>query len=414
MGVVHYRSRWIAPVSQPPIENGLITIEGGRIVEFGRPRTPLAQAIDLGDAIVIPGLINAHTHLELTTCASRAPYQGSFARWIKDLSAVSPARESIPARQAAIERGLRLSEQAGVSAIGDIGYGEHALAAWKGFAGRITGFLEVLGITSTRHHSHPQSLPQQVAACQAAMPSPAGRLRVGLSPHAPYSVARPVFVDTIQAAVRNGLPLCTHLAETTEEIQFLSDGRGPLRELLEEWNLWDGSFEPPGCTPVQYAHRLGLLDQASLLVHVNYVSDADLGLLADKPVHIVYCPRAHAFFQHPPHRFTEMLEAGINVCLGTDSLASNSSLSVLDELRHLRQIRPNESAHRLLHMATLAGAKALDLDQHLGSLAPGKQADFVAVDLEHPSTLTPLEDLLDSQAPLRTFIRNGRLCSAPE
>jgi aminodeoxyfutalosine deaminase len=205
--------------------------------------------------------------------------------------------------------------------------------------------------------------------------------------------------------VLSGRQLCTHLAETREELQFLRDGSGSFRELLEEWGLWDGTFQPPGCSPVDYMARLNVLEAkpAPLLVHVNYVSDADLDLLANTSCSVAWCPRTHRFFHHEPHRFRDMLARGINVCIGTDSLASNDTLSILDELRFAwrrssgsagAQGRQPVSQQCLLAMGTIAGARALGLEDQVGSLEPGKRADLAAVPLEQPRAADPLEDLL--------------------
>jgi cytosine/adenosine deaminase-related metal-dependent hydrolase len=211
------------------------------------------------------------------------------------------------------------------------------------------------------------------------------------------------------------LHLCTHLAETREEAQFLRDGTGPFRELLEAWNLWDGSFEPPGCSPVSYMRRLGVLRPdikrffPPILAHANYVDDSDLAILAECRASVAYCPRTHAFFGHEPHRYRDMEAQGINVCLGTDSLASNQSLSILDELRYLRSVDRKTSDDVLLQMATTNGAKALGRPDLLGSLERGRWADLIAVPLEHPGTSKPLEDLLRGRKnPSHVFVQ-GKL-----
>ena len=169
--------------------------------------------------------------------------------------------------------------------------------------------------------------------------------------------------------------------------------------------MWDGSFSPPRCSAVEYAHRLGLLEAGALLVHVNYASDDDLDLIARHGGHVAFCPRSHHFFGHRPHRFRDMLRRGINVCVGTDSLASSDSLSVLDELRFLREQDQSLPAHELLSMGTLAGANALGLGAVCGSLAPGKSADFVALPLSSPSAGDPLEDILSADTrPIAVYV----------
>lgn len=391
-----YHARWLMPISSTPIENGALVVEDGRIVTIGRAKRTDSNAIDLGDAAVVPGFVNAHTHLEMTYCHERVPYCGSFVQWVEDLVAIWPGDGSEEALCESIRDGLQQSRTAGVTTIGDIGFGQRSVQAWQQAPVNIVGYLEVLGMGPRRFEPHRQSFELLKAVCDSTK---TGALyRVGLSPHAPYSVDTEIFRKIIAYITATGRPICTHLAETPEEAQFLADGTGPFRELLERWGLWDGSFQPPDCSPIKYAHIIGLLKCQPLLIHVNYVSDDDLDRLADSECHVVYCPRSHRFFEHEPHRYRDMLDRGINVCIGTDSLASTDSLSVLDEMRFLRSQDNVIASEQLLHMGTLAGARALGLDPYTGSLEPGKRADLVVIPLSVPRTSEPVDDILCSQA----------------
>lgn len=414
-----HRARWIIPIDAPPIENGRLVVEGGRIVSIERSRGPSAMGADYGEAVILPGFVNAHTHLELTHIAGRVSYRGSFVRWVEDLVAASRPVPPDETRVASIHEGIKRSLASGVTAIGDIGMGRHAIGAWAQTGGEsgtdsddgltspwMTGYLEVLGIGPRRDVPHERSLEVLSAACDAA--SSSELLRLGLSPHAPYSVDTSIYRRAIEYASAARRPFCTHLAETTDELQFLADGTGPLRDLLERWGLWDGSFMPPQCSAVEYAHRLGLLKAEALLVHVNYASDKDLELLAGHEAHVAFCPRSHRFFGHRPHRFRDMLQRGINVCIGTDSLASNDSLSVLDELRFLYGENRSISPHVLLHMGTLAGARALGLGATCGSLTVGKSADFVVLPPASPSTRNVIDDILSADTPPLAVFIGGR------
>lgn len=402
------RARWIVPVDSPPIENGSIVFDRDRIVSVRRAGPAEKADVDFGDAAVVPGFVNAHTHLELTRLHGRIPYRGSFLGWIADLVAGSRPVPPDFDRMAAIRDGLRHSLAAGVTSVGDVGLGVHALTAWREATPRIVGWLEVLGMGPRRLSPHEQALDRLVAACESCPPT--DRLTVGLSPHAPYSADTDVYERALEYAQASRRPICTHLAETREETQFLADGTGPFRGLLELWGLWDGSFTPPRCSPVTYAHRLGLLDAGALLVHVNYASNDDLDLLARSRAHVAYCPRSHRFFDHPPHRWLDMLARGVNVCVGTDSLASNDSLSVLDELRFLHRRYPAIPANDLLRLGTVAGARALALDAICGSLAENKAADFAVFPLTCPHPRSPVEDILSSDAnPIAVYCRGTPL-----
>lgn len=429
-----YRARWVVPVSQPPIENGCVHVEHGRITGVGRHEAHHG-ATDLGDVVVLPGFVNAHTHLELTGCAGQVPFRGSFTRWVADLAAVvqSDHQQGEQARREAIREGLRQSLAAGVTAVADIGHGAVAVEKWRRAKVHTVGFLEVLGMGPRRLTPHERCFEDALKLVEGDAPAgetaqaevrgsldssvnssslessllsppPTGSVltRLGLSPHAPYSTDAALYRQVVAYAAQAGVPVCTHLAETREELAFLSTGAGPFRELLERLGLWDGSFTPPGCSPVRYMAQLGLLELKPLLAHVNYASDDDLDLLAGHGASVVFCPRSHAFFGHEPHRYREMLARGINVCLGTDSLASNASLSILDELRCLAATGGLPHS-QLLVMGTLAGARALGWSDEIGSLAPGKLASFAVVPLDCPATCDPLADLLLGQAPPATL-----------
>jgi cytosine/adenosine deaminase-related metal-dependent hydrolase len=194
-----------------------------------------------------------------------------------------------------------------------------------------------------------------------------------------------------EVAARHHLPVCIHLAETRDEAQFTRDASGPLAEHLRTLQIWDEAIPAGGCGPVELAGRLGLLTPTTLLAHVNYVTGTDIDRIARSRASVAFCPRTHHAFGHDAHRFREMLRARINVCIGTDSLASNPSLSVLDELRFLRHAAPDVPASTLLEMATVRGARALGFEHQTGSLAPGKYADIVVIPLDAAGARGPDE-----------------------
>jgi len=414
--VIH--ARWVVPVSSPPIENARVVVEDGRVIQVERAGTSPAPTTDCGDAIILPGFINAHTHLELTACRGRVPYRGSFVDWIEDLTALNPHRNAGDLLDRSIRDGQEQSVSAGVTTVADIGIGPQVLAAWARASLNTVGFLEVLGMGAKGLTDHDRSIARASALCngaderarRAARAEAHGSLirRIGIAPHAPYSTEASVYRDAIEFATRTGRPICTHLAETRDEEHFLREGTGSFRRLLEDFDLWDGSFVPPGCGPVEYAHQLGLLACDPLLAHVNYATDADLDMIAGGNASVVYCPRAHRFFEHEPHRYRDMLARGINVCIGTDSLASNDSLSVLDELRFLRSQDATISNEALLAMGTIAGARALRIEAEVGSLERGKRADLVVVPLTHPHARDPIEDLLSSGSEPAAVYVGGR------
>lgn len=413
------KARWVIPATFPPIENGVIVFDGHRIVEVGHARGSAATVIDLGDVAIVPGFVNAHTHLELTFCHHRVPYRGTFVDWVEDVVAMHSADLPDDTLRNATREGFRRSLVAGVTTVGDIGYGPPSAEEWLRSRVNVVGFLEILGMGPRRFEPHRQGFGVQAALCEEVdelvKQDRQGQTlraikRVGLSPHSPYSVDTLLFNYVAEYLALRRFPVCTHLAETQEEVRFLADGTGPLRDLLERWNRWDGSFQPPGCSPVEYAKRVGLLQHRPVLAHVNYVSGRDLETLAASTCHVAFCPRTHQFFGHGPHRYRDMLDRGINVCIGTDSLASNDSLSVLDELRFLRANDRHLRADQLLKMGTIAGAYALRLDADVGSIEVGKQADMVVIPLKHRETADPIEDILShDKSPSAVYLRGNRV-----
>lgn len=419
MSAMTLKARWVIPATLPPIENGMVVIEGYRVVEVGPARGSGPSVVDLGDVAIVPGFVNAHTHLELTFCHHRVPFRGTFVDWVEDVMAVHSADLPDDTLRNATREGFRRSLVAGVTTVGDIGYGPPSAEEWLRSRANIVGFLEILGMGPRRFAAHRQGFGVQAALCEEVdelikqdRQGQALRAikRVGLSPHAPYSVDTLLFRYVSEYLGLRRFPVCTHLAETLEEVRFLADGTGPLRDLLERWGRWDGSFEPPGCSPVEYARRVGLLQHRPVLVHVNHVSTGDLEILASSTCHVAFCPRTHHFFGHGPHPYRNMMDQGVNVCIGTDSLASNDSLSVLDELRFLRTQDPHLTADQLLRMGTIGGAYALRLDADVGSIEVGKQADLVVIPLMDENAADPVEDILShDKSPSAVYVRGTRV-----
>jgi cytosine/adenosine deaminase-related metal-dependent hydrolase len=230
-------------------------------------------------------------------------------------------------------------------------------------------------------------------------------LTIGLTPHAPYSIERHGYERCLAAAKARGLPLATHLAETPDEAAFLAEHAGAFRGLWDHLQAWDEQVPRFAGGPIRWARQIGLLAYPTLLAHVNYLDDEELEILAGGRASVVYCPRTHAYFHHPPHRFREMLERGINVAVGTDSCASAPDLNVVAELRRVRDLHPDLPAGALWELVTTRAARAIGQEAELGSITPGKQADFVAFASAGAGRRDPLGDILSEGAlPLKCWI----------
>jgi cytosine/adenosine deaminase-related metal-dependent hydrolase len=375
------RAAFVAPMDGPIIRDGCAAIYGDSIEAVGtcadmRAWSGGAPIQDLGDVVLLPGLVNAHTHLELSAVAcGEAAYSGSFTDWI--LAIRQRARFDSDQLERTVEQatrdGIEQCLRFGVTCVGDISQHSHLTrAVLRESPLRAVSFGEVLGLAKLRWRF------EQLMQLSLRDEHATDRLRIGLSPHAPYTVDLPGYRRAMELARERDLPLATHLAETRQERHFLQTQSGEFRELWETLGLWDDSVETFRGAPIEFARSIGLLDEPTLLAHVNYCDDAELAILSQGVASVVYCPRTHRYFGHPPHRWREMLAAGINVAVGTDSCASSPDLNLVDELRLLHEIAPEKPVESLWEMATIRAARALRMDRSIGSITPGKYADLVA------------------------------------
>jgi cytosine/adenosine deaminase-related metal-dependent hydrolase len=258
----------------------------------------------------------------------------------------------------------------------------------------LTIFLEVIGFSKARAASVLAATAQRIEAARSGLLAP--RRSLGLSPHAPYTVSPELLQNLIALASEQDLPVAMHLAESAEEIELLSAGTGPLQELLDERSMWDPSVLSRGSRPLDYLKWLSAAPRA-LVIHGNYLDGEEQAFLASHAdrMSLVYCPRTHAYFGHPPYPLAQLLAAGVHVAMGTDSRASNPDLSVLGEMRHVARTHPDVAPSTILRLGTLSGAEALGRADRVGSLTPAKLAHLVAVPLVAAggSKSTP-EDLL--------------------
>jgi len=370
-------------MSQPPIREGAVLVSGQRIAAVGRWRDLSApnrrQTVDLGEAVLMPGLVNAHCHLDYTDMAGQFAPPKVFADWLKQMTATKAGWSYSDYAQSWLN-GARMLVRTGTTSVADIEAVPELLPeVWGGTPLRVFSFLEMIGI---KGHRLPQAIVQEAVERIDALKGFRGR--PGLSPHAPYSTVPGLLRLSAQTARRRRWRLTTHLAESAMEFEMFARGRGEMFDWLQR-----SGRDMSDCglgSPVQHLERCGALSERLLAAHANYLGRRDAALLAKRKVHVVHCPRCHFYFQHDPFPLRRLARAGVNVCLGTDSLASvykprrqSVELSLFAEMRALARNEPSLSARTIVRMATLNGARALGLGGQIGELTEGSVADLVAL-----------------------------------
>jgi cytosine/adenosine deaminase-related metal-dependent hydrolase len=396
-------ARWIFPVEQPPLPRGTITIQGDRIIAVTKAGTT-APDIDLGNVAILPGLVNAHTHLDLSDAQGQCPPTPDFTAWL--CAVIAHRRRQTPEDvERAIGTGLSQCLRYGTTLVGDIAAGGKSWEQAAKAPLRAVVFYELLGLAEERARD---SLKEAQLWIESRPPSP--KCREGLSPHAPYSAGDWLLRETARYTSDLGLsasgkcpPVAIHVAETAAELGLLEQKTGPFVDFLAELGAW----HPSGLVPkIEKVFDYGYCRAGGgpLFVHGNYLSPA-----TKLPGCLVYCPRTHAAFGHPSHPFRQFLANGTAVALGTDSLASNPDLDMLAEVRFLHRKHPDVPGAVLLRLATLNGASALGWQSETGSLSAGKSADLVVLPLPNEVAGDPHRLILESSLAVKAVMFRGEL-----
>jgi cytosine/adenosine deaminase-related metal-dependent hydrolase len=372
---------WVVPVEGPPIRDGAIEIDDqtGTIAAVGH-REQLGDSLHYEDAVILPGFVNAHTHLEYEVYAGFGDGLG-FAEWI-GLHVRRKARIDLADMEAIARLGALNCLRSGTTTVGDCSFSGAAATACAELGLRGTIFLEVFGVDETPIHDRFEPMRDRLSGL------PSDLVRLGISPHAPYTCT----IELYRASAELGLPVATHLAESVAETEFLRTGSGA-------WQSFAEMLVPPlGTTGIRGLAEAGLLDSGVIAAHCVEADEEEIALLAEHDVAVAHCPRSNGILGCGVAPLIALREAGIRVCIATDSPASTPSFDMFDELRtaivaaRAREGRPDAlTAADALELATLGGARALGLDSQLGSLVPGKSADLTVLSLAETSFL-PWED----------------------
>ncbi len=378
-------AEWVLPVSAPPIRDGAVIVRDERILGVG-PKADLVrtfrdvEVLDFGHASILPGFVNTHTHLELTALRGYLE-EPQFTAW---LMKVVEARRRLTEEDlvASALAGVTEAIHCGITTLADIGYSSSGFEGMRRGGVRGVFFQETICFHE-REVDHELALLQGKIEPMLAQQSK--RLRVGVSPHSPYSVC-PMMFDRVAGLIeQQPMPISIHAAESLQELEFFSSGTGDLAGLYVKLDL---SWDPPGCTPIAYLDRMGMLELRPILAHCVQISSSDLEMMRGSDCSVAHCPKSNAKLGHGTMPLMDLIDAQIRVGLGTDSAGSNNSLDMIDEARFcgllhraLRKTSGLLPADELIRLITIDGARALGLADQIGTLEPGKQADLIAVDL---------------------------------
>lgn len=401
------RARRVLPISAAPIENGAVVLRGDRIVALGPweeiQRQHAGSVVDLGEQVLLPGFVNAHCHLDYTMMRRAIGPQRSFTEWIRRINALKRSL-SEDDYLAAVERGFAELRKWGTTTVANIESFPEILLRMKAPPIRAWWFLEMIDIR------HRETSEEVVAGTLAFFTERDGWLGgFGLSPHAPYTASGSLFELAGTAAEKLGMPVTTHVGESREEWDMFRHGRGELHDFMLKLGRWMHDCQQ-GRTPLGHLAATANVSGRWLLAHMNELDDSDFEWLSRRPrparPSVVHCPGSHRYFRHAPFPLARLLEAGVNVCLGSDSLASTDSLSMFEEMRQIARLHPWLNAEEILQMATRNGGRALGAP--IGKIEADAFADLIALPYSGPPGGVH-DFILEYREPIAWCMVNGQL-----
>ncbi|HEV7799330.1 MAG TPA: amidohydrolase family protein [Pyrinomonadaceae bacterium] len=440
-----YCARWVLPVSSPAIAHGAIAVEGQQISAVGSRATlaeefPQATIRDFGESVIIPGLVNAHSHLELTAMRGFLENEETdFFAWLRKLTAARMERLTADDLNVSAAWGAAEAARAGVTCVADASDSAlESMNALRDVGLRGIVFQESFGPDPRLAKENFEKLKTKVARLRERETS---LVKCGVSPHAPYTVCATQLELIAEFSLAQSLPMMMHAAETTMELSLLREGRGPFADGLRKRGI---EWQAPGVSTIQYLHDLGVLQTRPLLAHCIHVDETDLDILERTETRVAHCAKSNAKLGHGRAPFGRMMEKNIAVGLGSDSVASNNTCDLLDEARFalllarsetlvtgdsgksISSAKPWLNADDVLRVATLGGARALGREGQIGELRAGLQADFAVVSLEGPYQIPSYDvggtlifassgrDVISTVVAGREVYRDGRVTTVDE
>ncbi len=432
-----YRARWVLPRSSEAIEDGAVAVRDAEVIAVGAgdalaSRFPGARVEDFGSAVILPGLVNCHTHLELTAMRGYLEAEeGNFLAWLKKLTLARTFRMSEEDLYVSAAWGAVEAARAGITCVGDAcSAATHSMRALRDVGLRGVVYQEVFGPDARMAREQFERLREQVEGLRGGETE---LVSVGVSPHAPYTVSAPLIRLVADYARAENLPVMMHAAESHDESLLLLEGRGIFADNLRERGI---EWHAPGVSPVQYLARLGLLDARTLLAHCVRVDAGDIETLRASGAGVAHCPKSNAKLGHGRAPFAAFLDAGLKVGLGSDSVGSNNTCDMLEEARFATLLSRAScdtladgrtlDARDALRAATEGGARALDIAGASGVIGEGAQADLCVVSLDGTHQLPTYDpartlvfsstgrDVLLTMVAGREIFRDGRVQTLDE
>jgi len=402
------KSKYLLKDPYSVIDNGAVLIDDGKIKFAGRSddinNHESYQIIDLGNSAIVPGFVNTHTHLELTHLHKCINYNGDFTDWIRQLV---KARKDWSENDylSSIRSGIKKSLESGTTTVADITRNGISLDELQKSRIRKKLFYELIDF-------NPDSVKSTIDIFKN-MTNGIGQddlLSIGIFPHAPYTVSEELYRECKRVSKELGISIATHISETNDEVEFLTRGTGKFVSLLKNFNMLN-NWKPPGLRPVNYLENIGFLKNGCILVHCNYLSEEEIDQVKESNSTIVFCPRSHKYFRHNEHPFYKPECRGIiNIALGTDSLASNDSLSILDEMKYIYSQHKTVKPQKIFNMGTTAGAAALNMADSIGKLKPGFDADITVIEFQQEGVSNIYDGIFSQDSECVFTVVSGTIC----
>jgi len=401
------KSKYLLKDPYSVIDNGAVLIDGGKIKFAGCVKDinnhESYQIIDLGNSAIVPGFVNTHAHLDLTHLRKCIIYNGNFTDWIRQL--VNEKKEWTEREYlSSIRSGIKSSLESGTTTVADITRNGLALEELQKSKIRKTLFYELIDF-------NPDSAENTIVNFKDIIRNVKQNdlLSIGIFPHAPYTVSEELYRECKRVSRELGICIATHISETIDEAIFLTRGTGNFASLLKDFDMLN-NWKPPGLRPVNYMKNIGFLENGCILVHCNYLSGEEVDQIEKSNSTIVFCPRSHKYFRHKDHPFYKLGNRNINIALGTDSLASNDSLSILDEMKYIYTQHKTSKPQDIFYMGTIAGAIALRLNNKIGKLEDGYDADIAVINIKKETVSNIYNGIFSQDSECVFTVVSGTVC----